>query len=80
LLVENKDAVGIFQIVWGQTIDGLHIEATKKGVIAYSKPKALNHLAVWAAIDAYGVRDRTGCFEKILNLFRFLLRAQREDD
>ena len=29
----------------------------------------LDHLAVWAAIDAYGVRDRIGTFEKVIALF-----------
>jgi len=26
-------------------------------------------VAVWAAIDAYGVTDRTGVFEKVLRAF-----------
>ena len=63
------DAARIFQRVRGQTIDRLHIEAGPNGVLAYSKPKDLNHVAVWAAIDAYGVRDRIGTFEKIMALF-----------
>lgn len=29
----------------------------------------INQLAVWAAIDAYGVKDRTGTFERVLRLF-----------
>jgi hypothetical protein len=44
--------------------------------MAYSRPKDLNHLAVWAAIDAYGVRDRVGTFEKVLRLFHERLREQ----
>lgn len=29
----------------------------------------INQLAVWAAIDAYGVTDRVRCFERVLTLF-----------
>ena len=66
---ENEDAARIFRTVRGQTIDRMHIEAGPGGVVAYSEPKDLNHAAVWAAIDAYGVRGRVGCFEKVLTLF-----------
>lgn len=65
---ENEDAARIFQIVRGQQICKWNGERD----IAVD----LNHLAVWAAIDAYGVRDRTGCFEKVLNLFHQRLREQ----
>jgi hypothetical protein len=40
----------------------------------------LDHNAVWAAIDAYGIKDRTGTFEKVLTLFHHLLREQRNNE
>jgi len=66
--------------VRGQTLDRIHIEAGAGGVVAYSEPKDLNHIAVWAAIDAYGIRDRMGCFEQVLNLFHHLLNERRENE
>jgi len=72
LVSENEDAARIFQVIRGQVITRFNGQADV--VID------LNHLAIWAAIDAYGVRDRTGCFEKILNLFHALLKEQRESE
>jgi hypothetical protein len=70
LLSENEDAARIFQIVRGQVLTRFNGK--------YDAVIDINHLALWAAIDAYGVRDRTGCFEKVLNLFHYLLKEQRE--
>lgn len=58
---ENEDAARIYNIVRGQVLTRWNGE---RDVIV-----GLNQLAVWAAIDAYGVRDRTGCFEKVRRLF-----------
>ena len=66
---ENENAAHIFQIVRGQIITRFNGETDV--VID------LNHLAVWAAIDAYRVKDRTWTFEKILRLFHHLLREQK---
>jgi hypothetical protein len=58
---ENEEAARIFQIVRGQVITR---QAADGQVI-----EELNQVAVWAAIDAYGVTDRTGVFEKVLRAF-----------
>lgn len=36
----------------------------------------VNHVALWNAIDGYGVRDRRGCFEKVLRLFWEMMRDE----
>ena len=69
LQVENEDAARIYQIVRGQMI-----------IAGNGQVIDLNHLSVWAAIDAYGVRDRTGCFEKVVNLFHAILKEWRESE
>jgi len=40
----------------------------------------LNHLAVWAAIDGYGVKDRVGTFEKVLGTFHHFQEEARDDE
>jgi hypothetical protein len=72
LKVENEDAARIFMMIRGQVLTRFNGQAD---VII-----DLNHLAVWAAIDAYGVRNRTGTFEKVLNLFHAILKEQRESE
>lgn len=61
LLPENDEAARIFQLVRGQVV-------TRHGA-ENSIVEELNQLAVWAALDAYGVTDRTQVFEKILAAF-----------
>ena len=39
----------------------------------------LDHNAVWAAIDAYGVRDRVDCFERVCRAWH-KIQAERRDD
>ena len=29
----------------------------------------INHMAIWKAIEEYEVKDRVGCFEKVLKVF-----------
>jgi hypothetical protein len=65
---ENEDAARIFQMVRGQVVT-----AGNGQVID------INHMAVWAAIDAYGVRDRTGTFEKVCTLFHSGLKGKRDE-
>ena len=64
---KNEEAAQIYQIVRGQII------TRSEDVVD------LNHLAVWAAIDAYGIRNRVGTFEKVLRLFHSLLRDQKNE-
>jgi hypothetical protein len=38
----------------------------------------LNQMAIWAAIDGYGIKDRIGAFEKVLKVFSDIVKMQRE--
>jgi hypothetical protein len=68
LFDDNEDAARIFQIVRRQVVTRFNGQVDV--VID------INHVALWQAIDGYGVRDRRGCFEKVLRLFHELLREQ----
>ena len=39
----------------------------------------VNHLAVWAAIDGYGIKDRIGVFEKVIRLFHHFLNEAKHE-
>jgi hypothetical protein len=71
LVSENEDAGRIFMMVRGQCLSRFNGK--------YDVAADLNHLAVWAAIDAYGVRDRTGCFERVCRAWH-KIQAERRDD
>jgi hypothetical protein len=58
-LPENEDALNIFFVVQTQFIIGM------------SGPVDINHMAIHAAMDIYGVRDRRDCFEKVRRLARW---------
>ena len=67
---ENEDAARIFNIVRGQVLtrhNGAH------DVII-----GLNHMAVWAAIDEYGIKDRIGTFERVNRLFHALNKKEEK--
>lgn len=38
----------------------------------------LNHLAVWKAIDEYGIENKIGIFEKVTGAFRVLMKRITE--
>jgi hypothetical protein len=59
--VTNEDAIRIYMMVQSQV---LTMHNGKHDIVT-----GINQLAVWAAIDAYGVKDRTGTFERVLRLF-----------
>ena len=61
MLDENEDAITLYSIVQNQWIMGP------------GGPVEINHLAVWSAIDRYGVKDGVGAFQKILALSRWML-------
>ncbi|MFA6336078.1 MAG: hypothetical protein WCX48_11125 [Bacteroidales bacterium] len=61
LLKENHDAVRVFFLTQNQLIMGP------------SGPIDINQLAVHAAIDLYGIKDRQGCFDKVMRLSRWHL-------
>lgn len=67
---ENEDAGRIFQIVRGQVLTRFNGE--------HDVVVDLNHVAVWAAIDAYGVTMRTATFEKVMRLFHQIEAERRE--
>jgi hypothetical protein len=69
---ENEDAARIFRIVRGQVITRFNGQTD---VIV-----DLNHLAVWAAIDRYGVKDQQRCFERVMKIFYQLLEEQKKKE
>jgi hypothetical protein len=69
---ENDDAARIFNCVQGQVI------TRNNG--RYDVVTDINHLTIWAAIDAYGIRDRVGTFEKVCSLFHVLLKEKRDEE
>jgi len=71
LVKENEDAARVFFKVRGQTILAFNGER--------NIPVDLNHLAVWAMIDAYGIKDRIGTFEKVLRCWHELRKNEDED-
>jgi hypothetical protein len=58
---ENEDAIRIFFLTQYQVIMG------PRG------PVDINHLAVHAAMELYGIRDKRRCFEGVLKLSRWWL-------
>lgn len=74
---ENHDAARVFQLVRGQTLDRIHMESVGMGgMVAYSRPYDLNHVAVWAAIDALKVKDRLDCFNRVIGVWHEWLKNQ----
>jgi hypothetical protein len=67
---ENEDVARIFQIVRGQVITRFNGQV--------DMIMDLNHLAVWAAIDRYGIKNPRECFEKVMKMFYALLKEQRD--
>ena len=58
---ENKDAARIYMKVRRQTLNYWNGER--------DIPVDLNHLAVWAMIDAYEIKNRLDTFEKVIRTF-----------
>ncbi len=79
---ENKDAAIIFQKVRAQTKDRLHIESSMGGMVAYSDPIDLDHVALWKAIEKYpgGIKDEWGTFNKVLRAWHFSQEKKRESE
>ena len=69
---ENEDAARIFYVVRGQVVTRFN---GQEDVIV-----DLNHLAVWTAIDRYGVKDKQRCFEKVMKIFHVFLEEQRKKE
>lgn len=68
LLLSNFEAWNIFLIVHKQVIfspDGKVLD--------------VNHLAVWKAIEEYGVEDRISVFEKVVVTFRAMVRKSANE-
>lgn len=68
---ENEDALRVFFAIHWQFIMG------PRG------PVDINHLAIHATMDLYGIKKRRECFEKVLILARWWMdriEEQREND
>jgi len=63
---ENRDALKIFFITRYQFIMGMN------------GPIDMNHLAIDSAIEREGIRDRRGCFGKLLILGRWWIERVNE--
>lgn len=70
---ENYDAARVFQMVRNQTLDRIVMTGMGGG---YSKPFDLNHVAVWAAIDALKIVDRLDCFNRVIGAWHEWLSNQ----
>lgn len=62
---ENREAWRIFNLVRYQLVMGVN------------GPVDVNHLAIHAAMDLYGVTDRRDCFEKVLRLSHWWLAKEK---
>lgn len=80
LVSENRDAARIYMVVRGQTKNRLYAQTGPGGAVIRDLPVDIDHSAVWSAIDAYRVKDRVGCFEKVCRLFHAVLKEQRENE
>ena len=67
LMEENDEAARIYMLCRGQVIVG------------GDQVLDINHMAVWEAIDRYGVQEPVGCFEKVNRAFHHMLARQREE-
>ena len=67
---ENEDAVKVFFKVRGQVIRAFNGE--------YDVAVDLNHLAVWAMIDACEIKDRMRTFDKVVSAWHLL--KENEDE
>ena len=65
---DNREALGIFFMVQYQLVMG------------FNGPVDLNHLAVEAAIEREGIRDRKGCFNKVVRLGYWWINRDRNKD
>ena len=64
----NQDALRIWRLVKNQVV-----------TVGMGQPVDLNQMAIWEAIDRYGVEDQIGTFEKIVVLFRYLVSKAKEE-
>ena len=64
----NKDALRIWRLVKNQVV-----------TVGMGQPVDLNQMAIWEAIDRYGIEDQIGTFEKIVVLFRYLVSKAKEE-
>jgi len=76
LVDANKLAAKVFMMVRSQTLDKIFMESGMGGGVAYSRPYTLNHVAVWAMIDAIKITDRLDCFNRVMAVFHEWLRNQ----
>jgi hypothetical protein len=63
---ENVDAEKIYAIVQDQVLLG------------FGGPVALNQIAIHMAMDLYGIKDRVGCFEKVLAVGRHFIKKYNQ--
>jgi len=72
LKVENEDAAKVYMLVRGQTRtrhNGRHDVVVD-----------IDHAAIWAAIDGYGIKDRTGTFEAVIQAWHAIERERQRDE
>jgi hypothetical protein len=65
---ENKDIASIYMEVRNQVI-----------TVGMGEVIDINHLAIWAAINEYKIKDRIGTFKKVCRTFHhFLSKSKKE--
>lgn len=72
LLQENEVAAKIFIASRGQTLNVWNGEQ--------DIPVDLNHLAVWAMIDAYEIKNRLEVFNKVNRAWHFAQAKKRDNE
>jgi len=66
LVKENEEAAKVYMRVRDQVL-----RAGVDGTIV-----GLNQLAIWPIIDAYGIKDKIGVFDKVINCWHEVRKKQ----
>jgi len=69
LILENKDALKVYNLTEGQVI-----VASMEGIID------IQQSAIWEVIDRYQIENSIKVFEKVVSTFRYFLNIDKEKE